>query len=64
MTFLLFKLLLATAIALLCYAVYRQLKGGPRPGESNKRGNIDPNQVAEAEYRILDEEGGERDDRG
>ena len=64
MMFMLFKLLLATAVVLLCYAVYRQLKGGPRGGASNRRGGIDPSQVAEAEYSILDEEEVERKGRG
>ena len=64
MLFMLFKLLLATVIVLLCYAVYRQLKGRPRRGASNQRGSIDPSQVAEAEYCILDEEGAESEDRG
>jgi hypothetical protein len=64
MLFLLFKLLLATAIVLLCYAVYRQLRGRPRSGASNQRGSIDPSQVAEAEYCILDEEEAESKDRG
>ena len=64
MMFVLFKLLLAVAVVLLCYAVYRQLRGGPRSGASNKRGSIDPSQVAEAEYSILDEEEVEREDRG
>ena len=64
MMFMLFKLLLATAIVLLCYAVYRQLRGGSRRGESNQRSSIDPSRVAEAEYSILDEEEVERKDRG
>ena len=64
MMFLLFKLLLATVIVLLCYAVYRQLRGRPRTSASNKRGSIDPSQVAEAEYCILDEEGTESEERG
>ena len=64
MILMLFKLLLATAVVLLCYAVYRQLRGGPHRGASNKRGSIDPSQVAEAEYSILDEEEIEREDRG
>ena len=64
MILMLFKLLLAMAVVLLCYAVYRQLRGGPRRGASNKRGSIDPSQVAEAEYSILDEEEVEREDRG
>ena len=64
MILMLFKLLLAMAVVLLCYAVYRQLRGGPRRDESNKRGSIDPSQVAEAEYSILDEEEVEREDRG
>ena len=64
MMFVLFKLLLATAIVLLCYAVYRQLRGGTRRSASNRRGSIDPSQVAEAEYSILDEEEVERKDRG
>ena len=64
MTLMLFKLLLATAIVLLCYAVYRQLRGRPRSGAASKRGRIDPSQVAEAEYSILDEEGAESKDRG
>ena len=63
MMFVLFKLLLATAIVLLCYAVYRQLRGGPRRSAFNKR-SIDPSRVAEAEYSILDEEEVERKDRG
>ncbi len=64
MMFMLFKLLLATAVVLLCYAVYRQLKGGPRRGVSNRRSSIDPSQVAEAEYSILDEEEAESEKRG
>ena len=64
MMFMLFKLLLATAVVLLCYTVYRQLKGGPRTGASNRRGSIDPSQVAEAEYSILDEEEAESEKRG
>ena len=64
MMFMLFKLLLATAIVLLCYAVYRQLKSGPRRGASNQRSSIDPSRVAEAEYSILDEEGAESEKRG
>ncbi|MDE2740120.1 MAG: hypothetical protein OXI58_00895 [Gemmatimonadota bacterium] len=64
MMFVLFKLLLATAIVLLCYAVYRQLRGGPRRGASNQRSSIDPGRVAEAEYSILDEEEVERKDCG
>ena len=64
MMFTLFKLLLATAVVLLCYAVYRQLKGGPRRGVSNRRSSIDPSQVAEAEYSILDEEEAESEKRG
>lgn len=64
MMFVLFKLLLATAIVLLCYAVYRQLRGGPRRSAFNKRSSIDPSRVAEAEYSILDEEEVEREDRG
>ena len=64
MMFMLFKLLLATAIVLLCYAVYRQLRGGSRRGASNQRSSIDPSRVAEAEYSILDEEEAERKDRG
>lgn len=64
MIFVLFKLLLATAVVLLCYAVYRQLRGGPRRVASNKRSSIDPSRVAEAEYSILDEEEVEREDRG
>ena len=64
MVFMLFKLLLATAVVLLCYAVYRQLKGGPRGGASNRRGSIDPNRVAEAEYSRLDEEEAESEKRG
>ncbi len=64
MMFMLFKLLLATAVVLLCYAVYRHLKGGPRGGASNRRGSIDPSQVAEAEYSILDEEETESEKRG
>ena len=64
MVFMLFKLLLATAIVLLCYAVYRQLRGGARRGASNKPSSIDPSRVAEAEYSILDEEEVEREDRG
>ena len=64
MMLMLFKLLLATAVVLLCYAVYQQLRGGPRRDASNKRGSIDPSQVAEAEYSILDEEEVERKDRG
>ncbi len=64
MMFVLFKLLLAIAIVLLCYAVYRQLRGAPRRSRSNKRGSIDPSQVTEAEYSILDEEEVERKDRG
>ena len=64
MVFMLFKLLLATAVVLLCYAVYRQLKGGPRGGASNRRGSIDPSQVAEAEYSIVDEEEAESEKRG
>ena len=64
MMFMLFKLLLATAVVLLCYAVYRQLRGGLRRGTSNKHGSIDPSRVAEAEYSILDEEEVEREDRG
>ncbi len=64
MMFMLFKLLLATAIVLLCYAVYRQLRGGARRGASNQRSSIDPSRVAEAEYSILDEEEVERKDRG
>ena len=64
MLFMLFKLLLATAIVLLCYAVYRQLMGRPPRGASNQRGSIDPSQVAEAEYCILDEEEAESKDRG
>jgi len=64
MMFVLLKLLLATAVVLLCYAVYRQLKGGPRGGASNRRGSIDPSQVAEAEYSILDEEEAESEKRG
>lgn len=64
MMFMLFKLLLATAVVLLCYAVYRQLKGGPRRGASNRRSSIDPSQVAEAEYSILDEEEAESEKRG
>ena len=64
MILMLFKLLLAMAVVLLCYAVYRQLRGGPRRDESNKRGSIDPSQVAEAEYSILDEQEVEREDRG
>ena len=63
MMFVLFKLLLATAIVLLCYAVYRQLRGGSRRGASNQR-SIDPGRVAEAEYSILDEEEVERKDCG
>ena len=31
MMFVLLKLLLATAVVLLCYAVYRQLRGGGSP---------------------------------
>ena len=62
--FMLFKLLLATAIVLLCYAVYRQLRSGSSRGASNKRGSIDTSRVAEAEYSILDEEEVERKDRG
>ena len=64
MMFVLFKLLLATAVVLLCYAVYRQLKGGPRGGASNRSGSIDPSQVAEAEYSILDEEEAKSEKRG
>ena len=64
MMFALIKLLLATAIVLLCYAVYRQLRGRPRSGASTKRGSIDPSQVAEAEYCILDEEEVKSQDRG
>ena len=64
MMLLLFKLLLATAVVLLCYAVFRQLRGHPRSGASNKRSSIDPSRVAEAEYSILDEEGVESEDRG
>ncbi len=64
MMFMLFKLLLATAIVLLCYAAYRQLRGGARRGASNQRSSIDPSRVAEAEYSILDEEEVERKDRG
>ena len=64
MMFVLLKLLLATAVVLLCYAAYRQLRGGPRRSASNKRGSIDPSRVAEAEYSILDEEEVEREDRG
>ncbi|MXW79838.1 MAG: hypothetical protein F4Z57_12810 [Gemmatimonadetes bacterium] len=64
MVFVFFKLLLATAIVLLCYAVYRQLKSGPRRGASNQRSSIDPSRVAEAEYSILDEEEVERENRG
>ena len=64
MVFVLFKLLLATAVVLLCYAVYRQLKGRPRRGPSKQRSSIDPSRVAEAEYSILDEEEVEREDRG
>lgn len=64
MLFMLFILLLATAVALLCAAAYRQLRGGSRRGASNKRDSIDPSRVAEAEYRILDEEEVERKDRG
>ena len=64
MMFVLFKLLLAMAIVLLCYAVYRQLRGDTRRGASNRRGSIDPSQVAEAEYSILDEEGAESEKRG
>ncbi len=64
MMFLLFKLLLATVIVLLCYTAYRQLRGRPRRSAPNKRGSIDPSQVAEAEYCILDEEGTESEDRG
>ena len=64
MMLMLFKLLLATVVALLCYAVYRQLRGRLRSGASNKRSSIDPSRVAEAEYCILDEEGVESEDRG
>ena len=64
MMFVLFKLLLATAVVFLCYAVYRQLRSGPSRGASNKRGSIDTSRVAEAEYSILDEEEVERKDRG
>ena len=64
MMFLLLKLLLATAVVLLCYTVYRQLKGGPRRGGSNQRSSIDPSRVAEAEYSILDEEEAESEKRG
>ena len=64
MMFVLLKLLLATAVVLLCYAVYRQLKGGARRGASNQRSSIDPSRVAEAEYSILDEEEVERESRG
>ena len=64
MILMLFKLLLAMAVVLLCYAVYRQLRGGPRRGAPNKRGSIDPSQVAEAEYSILDEQEVEREERG
>ena len=60
MMFVLFKLLLATAVVLLCYAVYRQLRGRPRRGASR----VDPSQVTEAEYCILDEEEAESKDRG
>ena len=64
MMFVLFKLLLATAVVLLCYAVYRQLRSGPRRRASNEHGSIDPSRVAEAEYSILDEEEVERENRG
>ena len=64
MMFVLFKLLLATAIVLLCYSVYRQLRGGPHRGASNQHSSIDPGRVAEAEYSILDEEEVERKDCG
>ena len=64
MLFMLFKLLLATAVVLLCYAVYRQLRGGSRRDASKKRSSIDPGRVAEAEYSILDEEEVERENRG
>ena len=64
MMFVLLKLLLATAVVLLCYAMYRQLKGGPRRGSSNRRSSIDPSRVAEAEYSILDEEEAESEKRG
>ena len=64
MMFLLFKLLLATAIVLVGYALYRQLKGSPHKGASNQRGPIDPSQVSEAEYCILDDEEAEGKDRG
>ncbi len=67
MIFVLFKLLLATAIVLLCYAVYRQLRSDPRRGASNQRSSIDSSRVTEAEYSILDEEDREeveRRDRG
>ena len=64
MMFVLFKLLLATAVVLLCYAVYRQLKGGPHRGTSDQRSSIDPSRVAEAEYSILDEEEAESEKRG
>ena len=64
MVFVLFKLLLATAVVLLCYAVYRQLRRGARRGASHQRSSIDPSRVAEAEYSILDEEEVERKNRG
>ena len=64
MLFMLFILLLATVVALLCAAAYRQLRGGSHRGASNKRDSIDPSRVAEAEYRILDEEEVERKERG
>ena len=62
------KLLLATILVLLCYALYRQLRGRVESsfgqGASYRGNEVDPHQAVEAEFRILDEDDSQEAENG